>query len=179
VHIEKIFAKIFIPVFGTNVTSVIGGYTATVNNNSQDHEANTGDDFHCAEHKFNLARLATALTGLEGSFNYLSIASDTKVLDDDQSEQQRYDPSAIVHVLDIFPKVYDLGNVSLGKRRPGFFLTLQAAEISNGRTVSQAMPYCHPQANPHEGSMKRQMYMVNAPLIGYMTDISASACIMR
>jgi hypothetical protein len=56
---------------------------------------------------------------------------------------------------------------------------LQAAEISNGRTVSQAMPYCHPQANPHEGSMKRQMYMVNAPLIGYMTDISASACIMR
>ena len=56
---------------------------------------------------------------------------------------------------------------------------MQAAEISNGRTVSQAMPYCHPQANPHEGSMKRQMYMVNAPLIGYMTDISASACIMR
>ncbi len=27
--------------------------------------------------------------------------------------------------------------------------------------------------------MKRQMYMVNAPLMGYMTDISASACIMR
>lgn len=59
VHVERIFTKIFIPVFGTNVTSGIGGYTATVNNNSQDHEPNTGDDFHCAEHKFNLARLAT------------------------------------------------------------------------------------------------------------------------
>jgi hypothetical protein len=59
VQVEKIFAKISIPVFGTNVTSVIGGYPATVNNNSQDHEANTGYDFHCAEHKFNLARLAT------------------------------------------------------------------------------------------------------------------------
>ncbi len=59
-HVEKISAKkIIIPVLGTNVTSGIGGDTATVNNNSQDHEANTGGDFHCAEHKFNLARLAT------------------------------------------------------------------------------------------------------------------------
>ena len=41
------------------------------------------------------------------------------------------------------------------------------------------MPYCHPQANPHEGSMNLQMYMVNAPFIGYMTAISASACIIR
>jgi hypothetical protein len=91
VHVERIFTKIFIPVFGTNVTSGIGGYTATVNNNSQDHEPDTSDDFHCAEHKFNL-----------------SIASYTKVLDDNQSEQQRYDPSTIVYVLDILPKVYDL-----------------------------------------------------------------------
>ena len=58
-------------------------------------------------------------------------------------------------------------------------LTLQAAEISKGSTVSQLMPYCHPQANPHEGSMNLQMYMVNAPFIGYMTAISASACIIR
>jgi hypothetical protein len=58
-------------------------------------------------------------------------------------------------------------------------LTLQAAEISKGSTVSQLMPYSHPQANPHEGSMNLQMYMVNAPLTGYMTDISASACIIR
>lgn len=57
--------------------------------------------------------------------------------------------------------------------------TLQAAEISKGRTVSQPMPYCHPQANPHEGSMNLQMYMVNAPFIGYMTANSASACIIR
>lgn len=58
-------------------------------------------------------------------------------------------------------------------------LTLQAAETSKGSTVSQPMPYCHPQANPQEGSMNLQMYMVNAPLIGYMTAISARACIIR
>jgi hypothetical protein len=58
-------------------------------------------------------------------------------------------------------------------------LTLQAAEISKGRTVSQEIPYCHPQANPHEGSTNLTMYMVNAPLIGYMTANSASACIIR
>jgi hypothetical protein len=61
----------------------------------------------------------------------------------------------------------------------GTILTLQAAEISKGSTVSQAIPYCHPQANPHEGSMNLQMYIVNAPLTGYMTDNSASACIIR
>jgi hypothetical protein len=31
---SRIFAQIFLPVFGTNVTSGIGGYTATVNDNS-------------------------------------------------------------------------------------------------------------------------------------------------
>ena len=58
-------------------------------------------------------------------------------------------------------------------------LTLQAAEISKGRTVSHPMPYCHPQANPHDGSMNLQMYMVKAPFIGYITASSASACIIR
>ncbi len=56
---REILAPISIPVLSTNVTSAVSGYTATVNNDSQDHEANAGDDFHCAEHKFNLARLAT------------------------------------------------------------------------------------------------------------------------
>jgi hypothetical protein len=39
--------------------------------------------------------------------------------------------------------------------------------------------YSHEQANPHEGSTNRQTYMTKAPLTGYMTDISARACIMR
>ena len=56
---------------------------------------------------------------------------------------------------------------------------LQAAEISNGSTVSQLMAYSQDIANPKEGSTKRQMYMVKAPLTGYMTDNSARACIMR
>jgi hypothetical protein len=55
----------------------------------------------------------------------------------------------------------------------------QAAEISKGRTVSQLMAYSQEQAKPKEGSTKRQMYMVKAPLTGYKTDNSARACIMR
>lgn len=56
---------------------------------------------------------------------------------------------------------------------------LQAAEISKGSTVSQLMAYSQAQAKPKEGSTKRQMYMQKAPLIGYRTVSSASACIMR
>ena len=110
---------------------------------------------------------------------YLSIASDSKVLDDGKSEKQRYDPSAVIDILYTRPKVYDLDGVRFDQAWPGIILTLQAAEISKGSTVSQLMPYSHPQANPHEGSMNLQMYMVNAPFIGYMTAISASACIIR
>lgn len=58
-------------------------------------------------------------------------------------------------------------------------LTLHAAEISKGRTVSQLIPYCQPQANPHEGSINLTMYMVKAPLMGYITASSARACIIR
>ena len=112
-------------------------------------------------------------------FTYLSIAPDSKDLDDGKSEKQRYDPSAVIDILYTRPIVYDLAGVRFDQAWPGIILTLQAAEISKGSTVSQLMPYCHPQANPHEGSMNLQMYMVNAPFIGYMTAISASACIIR
>ena len=50
--------NIFIPVSGTDVTSMIGRHTATVDDNSQDHKSNAGGDFHDAENKFNLTRLA-------------------------------------------------------------------------------------------------------------------------
>jgi len=50
--------NIFIPVSETDVTSVIGWYTATIDDNSQDHESNAGGDFHYAEDKLDLARLA-------------------------------------------------------------------------------------------------------------------------
>lgn len=55
---RKNHVNIFIPVSGTDVTSIIGWYTATVDDNSQDHESNAGGDFHYAENKFDLARLA-------------------------------------------------------------------------------------------------------------------------
>lgn len=37
---------------------MIGWYTATVDDDSQDHESNAGGDFHHAEHEFDLAWLA-------------------------------------------------------------------------------------------------------------------------
>ena len=48
----------FIPVFGANVTSMIGWDTSTVDNYSENHKTNAGGDFHDTEHKFDLARLA-------------------------------------------------------------------------------------------------------------------------
>jgi hypothetical protein len=110
---------------------------------------------------------------------YLSITFDTEELNNGESEEQRDNPSAVINILYTCPEFDDLGNVRYDRTWPKFMLTLQAAEISKGSTVSQPIPYCHPQANPQEGSMNLQIYMVKAPFIGYMTAISASACIMR
>ncbi len=44
-------------------------------------------------------------------FTYLSIASDSKELDDGKSDKQRYDPSAVIDILYISPVVYDLAGV--------------------------------------------------------------------
>ena len=44
----------FIPVSGTNVTSVIGWDTATVDDYSENHKTNAGGDFHDTENKFDL-----------------------------------------------------------------------------------------------------------------------------
>ena len=42
---------------------------------------------------------------------YLSIASDSKDLDDRKKEKQWYDPSTVIDVLDSWPEVYDLARV--------------------------------------------------------------------
>ena len=47
---------------------------------------------------------------------YLSIASDSKVLDDGKSEKQRYDPSAVIDILYTRPIVYDLLGLELTKQ---------------------------------------------------------------
>lgn len=36
---------------------MIGGYTATVDDNPQDHESDAGGDFHYAKNEFDLRRL--------------------------------------------------------------------------------------------------------------------------
>jgi hypothetical protein len=90
---------------------MIGWYTTTVDNNSQDHESNTTCDFHYAKNKFDLTQLA-ADTDRPWVIAYLSIASDSKELDDYKGEKQWYDPSAVVDILYIRPKVYDLAGVS-------------------------------------------------------------------
>lgn len=167
----------FIPVSGTDITSIVGWYAATVDDDPQDHESNTCDDLHEAENELDLASFSDE--NHDHLVTYLPIASDSKILDDGQGEKQRYDPSAVVDIFHARPVVYNLAGVRLDPALTWIILTLQAAEISKGSTVSQPMPYCHPQANPHEGSMNLQMYMVKAPLIGYMTANSASACVIR
>ena len=46
-----------LPIFGTDVPSVIGWDATAVDDNSQDHESNAGEDFHYAESKFDLPGL--------------------------------------------------------------------------------------------------------------------------
>lgn len=111
--------------------------------------------------------------------SHLSIAFDPKELDDSKSNKNRNNPGAIVDILNTRPVMNNLSLVRYNSLVGMTILTLQAADISNGRTVSQLTPYCHPHANPHEGSINFTIYMVNAPLTGYITAISASACIIR
>jgi hypothetical protein len=111
---------------------------------------------------------------------YFSVTLDAKELNDSKGEEQRNNPSGVINVFDAGPIMNDLAAVRFCFRKNSAEeLTLQAAEISKGRTVSHPIPYCQPQAKPQEGSINRQIYMVKAPLMGYMTANSASACIMR
>lgn len=89
---------------------MIGWYTTTVDDNSQDYESNAGDNFHYAENKFDLTRLATN-TDRPWVITYFSITSNSKELDDGKSQKQRYDPGAIIDILHTRPIVYDLARV--------------------------------------------------------------------
>jgi hypothetical protein len=50
-----------IPVSGANVTSVISGYAAAVNDDSENHETKAGRDFHDTEDELDLIRLVSDL----------------------------------------------------------------------------------------------------------------------
>ena len=116
----------------------------------------------------------------DNKWSYLAVSLDTEELNDDQQEEQRDDPCGVVDALRAFPVVNLRVVLTHDRSKHLVSLTmLQAAEISKGSTVSQLMAYSQAQAKPSEGSTKRQMYMQKAPLIGYKTVISASACIMR
>jgi len=81
------------PVSGANVTSVIGWYTTTVDDDAQDHESNAGGDLHHAENEFNF-----------------SVASDSKDLDDSESEKQRNDPGAVIDIFYTCPEFDDIAS---------------------------------------------------------------------
>jgi len=49
--------NMIIPVSGTDIPSVIGGNTATVDDYTQNHETNAGGDLHYAENEFDLYQL--------------------------------------------------------------------------------------------------------------------------
>jgi len=108
---------------------MIGRYTATVDDNSQDHKSNAGGDFHYAENKFDLTRLAANTEIVHEWVTYLSIASDSKDLDDGESEKQRYDPSAVIDILYTRPIVYDLAGVRFDQAWPGSFLRCKLPKL--------------------------------------------------
>jgi hypothetical protein len=88
----------FIPVSGTNVTSMISWDTSTVDNYSKNHKTDAGGDFHDTEHKFDLARSAASIDYRQ-IVTDLSVAPDSKNLDDSKSKKQRDNPGAIINVL--------------------------------------------------------------------------------
>ena len=147
-----------------NVASVICGNASTVDDDSQDDEASASADLDETDDEFDLA-----------------ISLHSEELDDDKQKKQGNDPSSVVNVFCSLPvmNLQPSQHENTMKRVCLPLTMLQAAEISNGSTVSQLMAYSQAMANPRDGSTKRQMYMVKAPLTGYMTDNSARACIMR
>ena len=53
---KKLYECSSIPVFGTNITSIISWYTTAVNDDSKDHKSYASGNFHYAENEFNLDR---------------------------------------------------------------------------------------------------------------------------
>lgn len=74
-----------IPIFPTNVTSVVGRDSAAVDDDAQNHEANAGKDLDHAENKLDLYQLASNRC-LSCETTCLSIAFDSKDLNYNQSE---------------------------------------------------------------------------------------------
>jgi hypothetical protein len=106
------------PIPGTDVSSVVSWYTATVDNNSENHESNTGGDFHHAENEFDLLPLA-AKTDMSAGITNLAITLDAKELNSSKGEKQWDDPGAIIDLLCALPVMDDLSNVSFDYTRPG------------------------------------------------------------
>lgn len=76
------------PVSHADVSSVIRGYAANVDNDSEDDEAGTGDDLDEADDELDLA-----------------VSPDAEDLDDDQQDKQRNDPSGVADSLRSGPVV--------------------------------------------------------------------------
>ena len=79
------------PVSSTNISSIVARHTADVDNDTQNHESDTGDNLHQTEDVFDF-----------------SIASDTKELDDDKSDQEWNNESGGVDVLRSWPIMDDV-----------------------------------------------------------------------
>ena len=65
-------------------------------------------------------------------FTYLSIAPDSKDLDDGKSEKQRYNPSAVIDILYTRPIVYDLASVRTDWAWQGLFLHYKLQKSQKG-----------------------------------------------
>jgi hypothetical protein len=76
-----------LPISGANVPSIIGWDTTAINDDAQNHETDAAYDFDCAENELNLAKSADPVIWRVQVGSYLSIAFDSKVLDDGEKEE--------------------------------------------------------------------------------------------
>lgn len=71
-----------LPVSRTNVSTIVGWNTSTIDDDTKNHEAHASSDLDHADDKLNLA-----------------IATDPKVLNGNKCDEDGYDPSAVVDAL--------------------------------------------------------------------------------
>lgn len=81
------------PVSCTNIATVVGWNTTTVDDNTKNHEAYAGGNLDHTDDELDL-----------------TIAPHTEILDTNQSEQERGDPSGVVDALGAWPIVDDIAS---------------------------------------------------------------------
>lgn len=125
--------RLDLPISSTDVASVVGRNTSTVNDDTENHEAHTSSDFDHTDDKLDFA-----------------VASNAKVLNCNECREKWYDPSSIVDIFNIGPEMDDIagsGDFKGQDGQPGDSIFPSASETPGGVNES---------ANVHrEGAVDR------------------------